>query len=139
METGMTVVGEAAAVLLGCTLVGGPMVLADWVRMRRRAVIARQITLTDALDAQFGALVAPVVTKPLFGPWEVRIAVPLLGSSVLARIIAVTDQVFAGAPGTPALPYRLVLQVTPTPWRPVPDHQVHPSAERWPGRPVAAA
>ena len=138
MDTGVMAVSGAAAMLLGGTLVGGPMVLVDWVRMRRQAVIARQIALTDALDAQFGALVAPVVAKPLFGPWEVRIAVAFPGPAVLARIVAVTDHVFAGGAGTPPLPYRLVLQVTPTPWRAVPHHQVH-SAKRWPGRPVAAA
>lgn len=138
MDTGVMVVSGAAFVLLGCTLVGGPMVLVDWVRMRRQAVIARQIALTDALDAQFGPLVAPTVKKPLFGPWEVQIAVPRLGSAVLARIIAVTDQVFAGVEGTPPMPYRMLLRVTPTSWRAV-ERPLRRSAERWPGSPVAAA
>jgi len=138
METGVMLVTGAAFLVLGCTLVGGPMVLVDWVRMRRQAVIARQIALTDALDTQFGPLVAPVVTKPLFGPWEVRIAVPLLGSAVLARIIAVTDQVFAGVKGTPPMRYRMLLSITPDSWRAV-ERGVRRSAERWRGSPVTAA
>ena len=136
MDIGVMVVNVAAVVLLGCTLVGGPMVLADWVRRRRQVVTARQITLTDALDAQFGALVAPVVTKPLFGQWEVRIVVPSTGSAVLARIIAVTDDVFAGVEGAPPVRYRLVLRFTPTAWRAVPDRRVPISAMRWAGRPL---
>ena len=139
MDMGVMVVNVAAVVLLGCTLVGGPMVLADWVRTRRQVVTARQITLTDALDAQFGSLVAPVVTKPLFAPWEVRIAVPPTGSAVLARIIAVTDAVFAGVEGTPPMRYRMLLRVTPNFWRAGTDPRVPRSAKRWAGTPVAAA
>ena len=139
MDTAVMLVSGAAAVLLGCTLLGGPMVLADWVRTRRQAVIARQIALTDALDAQVGALVAPVVAKPLFGPWEVRIAVPLLGSAVLARIIAVTDDVFGGVEEKPPMRYRMVLHVMPTPRRAGPDRRAPRSATRWAGTPVAAA
>jgi hypothetical protein len=139
MDTGVMVVTGAAAVLVGCTLVGGPMVLADWVRTRRQAAIARQIALTDALDAQFGTLFTPVVTKPLFGPWEVRIAVPLLGSAVLARILGVTDAVFAGVAGKPPVRYRMDLRVTPTSCRAVPDGRASRSAKRCAGTPVAAA
>ena len=139
MDTGVMVVSGVAFVLLACTLVGGSIVLVDWVRTQRQAVIARQIALTDALDARFGPLVAPTVKKPLFGPWEVQIDVPLLGSAVLARIIAVTDQMFAGVEGTPPIPYRMLLHFTPTSWRAVPDRRARRSAERWPGTPVAAA
>jgi len=138
MDTGVMVLGTVACVLLGCTLVGGPMLLVDWARMRREAVIARQIVLTDALDAQLGPLVAPVVKKPLFGPWEVRIAIPRPGSVVLARIIAVTDQVFADVEGTPPMPYRMLLSLTPNSWRAV-ERVGRRSVERWPGNPVTAA
>jgi hypothetical protein len=139
MNAGVMVISGAASVLLGCTLVGGPIVLADWLRTRRQAVIARQIALTDALDAQFGALLAPMVTKPLFGPWEVRIAVPLLGSAVLTRIIAVTDDVFAGVEGKRPMRYRMLLRVTPTVWRAGPDGRAPRAAKPWDGTSVAAA
>ena len=139
MNAGVMVISGAASVLLGSTLIGGPMVLADWMRTRRQAVIARQIALTDALDAQFGALLTPVVTKPLFGPCEVRIAVPPPGSPVLARIIAVTDAVFASVEGTRPMRYRMDLRVTPTDCGAGPDDRPAHAAKCLGGTPVAAA
>jgi hypothetical protein len=138
VDMGVMVVTGAAAVFLGCTLIGGPMALADWVQRQRQAVIDRQITLTDTLDARFGTLVAPVVTKSLFGSWEVRIDVPILASATLSGIIAVTDAVFAGVEGTPPMRYRLDLRVTPAPQRVAPDPPVRRPAKHWPGRPAAA-
>src|SRR5512144_515687 len=95
MEREAMVVSLVTFGLLMFTLIGGPMVLADWRRKRRETVIARQIALTDALDGRFGPIVAPVVMKPPFGPWEVRMAMPFLRSGVLARMLAVIDDVFA--------------------------------------------
>ncbi len=139
MGAGGMVVKIAGYTLLGCALVGGPLVLAVWVQRRRLVVIARQIALTDALDAHFGVLVAPVVRKPLFGPWEVRMDLPLLGSAVLAGILAVTDAVFADVKRIPPKRYRIILRVTPTSWNTAPDRLVTRSAEGWTGTSVAAA
>ena len=102
-----------AFVLLGFVLFGGPMLVTDWVRARRQEMIARQITLTDALDGRLGALVAPVVTKPLFGPWEVRIAAPLQWSAIQCGVLAVIDEVFSRVEGTNPSSYRIVLSITP--------------------------
>ncbi|HEY6553497.1 MAG TPA: hypothetical protein VI669_09085 [Vicinamibacteria bacterium] len=113
MDAVVKVVSAMVFVLLGFSLMGGPMFLADWLRARRQDVIARQITLTDALDGRFGVLVAPVVTKPLFGPWEVRIAVPLQWSAIQGGMLAVIDEVFVRVDGTNPSSYRIVLSVTP--------------------------
>ena len=61
----LTVVGGLVA------FVAGPLVLADWIHARRRETIARQIAVTDAIHGELGAVVAPVVTRRLGGPWEV--------------------------------------------------------------------
>jgi hypothetical protein len=132
------VVKIAVCALLGCVLVGGPLVLVDRMRARRRAAIARQIALTDALDAQFGALVAPMVRKPLFGPWEVWMAVPRLGSSVLAGILTAADAVFAGLEGTPQARYRMVLHITANSSHAGPDRRAPRPTPRWAGTPAAA-
>ena len=113
MDAVVKVVSGVVFVLLGFSLMGGPMLLTDWVRARRQDMIARQITLTDALDGRFGVRVAPVVTKPLFGPWEVRIAVPLQWSAIQGGMLAVIDEVFARFDGTEPSSYRIVLSVTP--------------------------
>ncbi len=107
----VTVAGSAVFFALAFTLIGGPMVLVDWSRKRRETVIARQIALTDALDGRFGAIVAPVVTRSLFGSWEVRIAVPFLQSAVLSQMLSVIDGVFADGGPTPSRAYRIALTV----------------------------
>jgi hypothetical protein len=138
MAVAEMVVKVVVFALLGCAAVGGPLVLADRVGMRRQATAARQIALTDALDAQFGALVAPEVRKPLFGPWEVRMALPPLGSAVLAGILAVIDAMFAGMEGTSPVPYRVDLRVTPTSYHAGPDRWGPRLEQPRAGTPVAA-
>lgn len=140
MDAGVIVISATLFVLLAFTLVGGPMVLTDWVRKRRQAVIARQIELTDALDGRLGAMVAPVVTKPLFRPWEVRIAVPLICSSVQARMISVIDDVFAGGEGVTPSAYRIILTVADgSRYAASEPGAGRPPDERWADTPMAAA
>jgi hypothetical protein len=111
MEAGVTIASMVAFVVLVFMMVGGPMIAADWVRKRREMVTARQIALTDALDGRFGAIVAPLVTRPLFGSWEVRIATPFLRSAVLAQMLSVIDDVFADGEAMPSSAYRIALTV----------------------------
>lgn len=113
MHVAVLALSGFAFLLVGFALIGGPMVMTDWVRKRREAVIARQIALTDALDGRFGAIVAPVVTRPPFGPWEVRIAVPLHRSAILPRMLAAVDDAFGGGEGPTPRTYRILLRVTP--------------------------
>jgi hypothetical protein len=138
METALLIVGLTIFVLLGFVLVGGPMFVTDVARARRQAMIARQIALTDALDNRLGPLVAPVVTKPFIGPWEVRIAAPPLGSAMLARMIAVIHDVFsADGDGEPSR-FRIVLSLNQD-TRLTVERQSPRPATRWSGSPVAAA
>ncbi len=111
MDAVVTILSITAFLLLALTIIGGPMILVDWARKRQAGVVARQIALTDALDGRFGVIVAPMVTKSVFGPWEVRITVPFLRSTVLARMLAVVDDMFADGAAVPANPYRIILTV----------------------------
>jgi len=136
MHAGVMVLGGAAFGLIGFALVGGPMILVDWLRRRRQAAIERQIALTDAIDGQVGAIVSPVVTRPLFGPWEIRIAVPFHRAATVARILSVVDEVFQDVEGAALRPYRIFLTATvDTP------RETRPSrlTTRWAGSSVAAA
>ncbi|HYL80661.1 MAG TPA: hypothetical protein VEU07_07610, partial [Candidatus Acidoferrum sp.] len=76
METGTILLGMAVFSLVVFVVVGGPALLADWLRTRSEEAIRRQIALTDAIDSQLGPIVSPVVKNPLWGPWQVQIAVP---------------------------------------------------------------
>jgi hypothetical protein len=139
MDASVKIISAAAFLLLAFLLVGGPMVLADWTRKRRERVIARQIALTDALDGQLGALVAPVVTKSLFGPWDVRITMPFLRPAVLARMLSVIDDVFADGEAVPLSAYRIVLTVAENAQRVRSSRGARGQAGRWAHTPVGAA
>ncbi len=103
----LVVIGVAG--MLGFVLVGGP-VLVDGVRTRRDQSVQRQIALTDALDGRLGPIVAPLVRKPLWGPWEIRIAVPEQRWPAVPGILAVVHQMFSAAKAPGSEPYRIVLR-----------------------------
>jgi hypothetical protein len=72
--------------------------LAAWRDRRRQVAVARQIAVTDAIAWEMGAIVAPEVKPALWGPWELRIAVPLSRPLVVGRIVAIADCVLARIP-----------------------------------------
>lgn len=113
MQASVMVVGVVVLVLLGFVLFGGPMILVDCLRRRRQAAIVRQVALTEALDGRLGAWVAPVVTKPFLGPWQIRLAVPCLPSTAAAEMLSVVDDVFSGVEEKGAPTYRIVLSAKP--------------------------
>jgi hypothetical protein len=86
----MTRLAVLATTLTPLLVVGGLLWLAEWRDRWRDAALARQIRLSDAIGAELGAIVAPVVRKRWRGPWEIRIAVPLERPRVVARILDVT-------------------------------------------------
>lgn len=66
------------------------------VEGRQRArdeVVARQIMLTDAIHAELGAVVSPVVQKRAFRPWRVVFALPEERIRDMARLISITERV----------------------------------------------
>ncbi len=139
MQAGVLIVGGAVFVLFGFVLLGGPMILTDWSRKRRAQVIARQIALTDALDGRLGAIVAPVVKKPLLGLWEVQIAVPFLRSAAVARILSIVGEVFSDTEGNGSSSYRVVLRVKQDAPRETRRRRTRRSVKPWTEGPVAAA
>lgn len=90
--------------------------LARWRERRIESAVTRQIALTDAIAAELGAVVAPVVSRPVRGPWRVRMALPVSQAGTTSRILAITHRVLARAC---ASGYELVLtpQVPPAPGR----------------------
>ena len=84
----------------------GLLALAGWRDRRRDAIFAWQIRLTDAIGAQLGAIVAPVVLKPLGGPWRVDIRVPIGRPALVSRIVGIVHDTLTRAG---AGPYELVL------------------------------
>lgn len=138
MDTGVMITSTGAFVALVFVTIGGPVVLLDWARKRREMMIACQIALTDALDGRFGAIMAPVVTRPLFGSWEVRIAMPFLRSAVLAQMLSVIDEVFAGGEVMPSNAYRITLTVAEDSRRAGSKHEMGGPEEQWAHAPGCA-
>ena len=68
------------------------MLIERW-RRRRQAEVLRQIALTDALHARFGALVAPVVRRR-HRAWQVAVAVPFERPAIVATVLATVHEMF---------------------------------------------
>jgi hypothetical protein len=94
----------------------GLLGLAAWRDHRREAMVARQVRLTDAIADELGSVVAPLVTKPLGGPWRVEIQVPVGRPTVVSRIVAIAHESLTR---TGADRYELVLTPDPAPIRPL--------------------
>ncbi len=139
MDIGLTLVGGIAFLLLGFVLIGGPMIVADWFRKRRQAAVERQIGLTDALDQQFGAIVAPVVRRLLSGSWQIEIAAPYGRPTEMAGMLSVIDGVFSDAAGPNSPSYRIVLRPEPASLRETHRSRTLRPIGPWVRNPAAAA
>ncbi|HWU38609.1 MAG TPA: hypothetical protein VN203_13255, partial [Candidatus Acidoferrum sp.] len=132
METILGGIGTLLIMLFMASLFGGPFVLVNWLRKRRREVIMQQIALTDAIDGNFGAIVSPVVTvrRPLWGPWQIKIALPFTRPAAVGRVLSLAHEVLAMAGRMNPNRYEIVLAPTPEAIRKdnTPPYQ---SAERW--------
>jgi hypothetical protein len=84
----------------------GLLALSAWRDRRRETIAARQIQLTDALAGELGAILAPVVTKPLRGPWRAEIRVSIDHPRAVSRTAAIAHETLTRAG---ASPYELVL------------------------------
>src|SRR2546421_9596175 len=89
----LSIVAVLAVLLVPVALIAAPLVLAEAWQRRRARIIARQIRLTDAVHAEMGAVVAPLVEKPAFRPW--RVVFPIHGERApeLGRLITIADRV----------------------------------------------
>ena len=79
-------------------------------------MIARQVRLTDAIADELGPIVAPLVAKPLGGPWRVEIRVPVGRPATVSRIVAIAHDTLTR---TGAGRYELVLTPEPGVARPL--------------------
>ena len=139
MATGPISLGVVVISLLVFVLIGGPAVLMDWLRKRRAEEVRRQIALTDAIDSELGSIVAPVVKKPLWGPWRVHIAVPFARPLAVGRILTVAHEVFTIADGTSPELYEIVVTPKQGPIGEGRESRTSKSVVTWPRDSRAAA
>lgn len=109
----LTTLFALTVALLPIVSVAALLELAGWWTRRRQVIIARQIALTDAIWSELGAVVSPVVKKPLLGPWRIQIAVPVTRPTTVGTILSIAHRVLAFADRMSSGRYQLVL--TPQP------------------------
>jgi hypothetical protein len=91
----------------------GMMILPAWIRKRRREATRLQADLTDALDSAVGPIVAPVVTRSLWGRWRIELALPFGSPGLAGKILAAANEALSTTHGMPPAAYRIVLAHTP--------------------------
>jgi hypothetical protein len=87
------------------------LALADWRDRRRAMVVSRQVQLSDAIARELGAVVAPVVRKPLGGRWRIEMALPPGRPALVAHVVEIVRATMAAMAG----PSELVLVLAPGP------------------------
>jgi hypothetical protein len=137
MDTGLTLLGALDALFFFGGILSA-VLLPGWLQKRHRETARRQIALTEALDGEFGPIVAPVVKKPIWGPWRIEIAVPLGRPDTVGRILAIADEVFSTVDEISPSQYRLVLTGEHDSLRQTSGARVGRAAGRLAGRPAAA-
>ena len=86
----------AAVTLAPFLVVAGLLGIAHVLDRRRAERMARQVAVTDAIHRELGAVVAPVVDKPILGPWRLRIPVPFERPALVARVLAAASPALPG-------------------------------------------
>jgi len=77
-----------AVVIVPASVVLALLLLAESAQRARERRISRQVAVTDAIDAEFGLLLAPVVTRRRGGAWRVEVAMPLDQAAMVGRVVA---------------------------------------------------
>jgi hypothetical protein len=107
----MLTVFPGLIVLLAPALVVALLVLSDRFQRRAQATVVRQIEVTDAIHAELGAVVSPVVRHRLDGRWQVFIPVELDNSDTVTQVVRAARGVFDAHEAT--RPGRLEIVLSP--------------------------
>lgn len=75
------------AALFPIALMIGALLFAERRARRRLAECARQVAVTDAIHAELGAIVAPVVRRRPGGRWQLAIPVPFDDLDAVGRVV----------------------------------------------------
>jgi hypothetical protein len=93
--------------------------LSIWRQRTRLSEIARQIAVTDAIHAELGAVVSPVVRRKLGRGWRLTIPVPFDRPDTIMQVVSAAYGVFSTSERTS--PGRFEIVLTPQE-RPVRRH-----------------
>jgi hypothetical protein len=89
----LTAVAVVTVLLIPMLALFGALRFVEARQRARARVIAQQVRLTDAIHAELGAVVAPIVDKHAFRPWRVTFPLAQGHAREVGRLIAITDRV----------------------------------------------
>lgn len=100
MKAALALLGVMAFPILVAILLS-PAGIAGCLKDRREGALRRQAAMTEAIEQEFGPIVSPEVTHPLWGRWQIRIAVPFARPAAAGRVLSVAGRI-------PSLAERLI-------------------------------
>jgi hypothetical protein len=77
-----------AVIILPAASVTALLLLAGWRERARERTLVRQVVVTEAIDAELGAIVAPFVKHRFGGGWRLEVAVPFEEPALVGRVVA---------------------------------------------------
>ena len=83
--------------------------ISNWRQHVRLAEIARQITVTDAIHAELGAVVSPVVRRKLGRGWRLTILVPFDRPDTIMQVLSAAYGAFSTSERTSPAHFEIVL------------------------------
>jgi hypothetical protein len=84
----ITLVTVFTVLIVPAALVVGLLRLASWRERARERRLVRQVVVTEAIDAELGAVVAPIVRRRFGGGWRVEVAVPFGEPALVGQVVA---------------------------------------------------
>ena len=117
-------------VLVMASLLGGPAVLVDWLRKRRREAVMQQILLTDKIYAEYGAIASPEVKRPLWGPRKIEFQV---GPGAIPKVLVAAHEVLSVADRMKLGRYQIILTPIQAPVRKEEKTSARQSTQSWHG------
>ena len=89
----MTAATVLMVVLMPATFVVLALLVTGWRERRRERRLVHQVLVTEAIDAELGAIVAPVVRRRLGGGWRIEVAVPFEEPALVGQVVALAHAV----------------------------------------------
>ena len=77
-----------AVVILPAASVTALLLLAEWRTRARQRRLVRQVVVTEAIDAELGAIVAPFIKRRFARGWRLEVAVPFDEPALVGRVVA---------------------------------------------------
>jgi len=85
----LTVAAVLALLALPMAAVTVLLLVVGRVQRAREAEISRQVSVTDAIHSELGAVVSPVVTRRFGRGWRIEIAVPFERPAIVGRVVGI--------------------------------------------------